>query len=58
MDGVELTARHFELISDKRQEVWLTEQGVPVRFRSYETGTAIDFELTSDTLRAIGAGAK
>ena len=54
LHGVELTARHFELISDKRQEAWLIQTGVPVRFRSYESGTPIDFELTADALRGLG----
>jgi hypothetical protein len=53
LHGVELTARHLELVTDKRQEAWLDKTGVPLRFRSWESGTPIDFELTLDGLRAL-----
>jgi hypothetical protein len=36
----------------------LTKQGVPVRFRTYETGTPIDFVLIRDDLLALTAEAK
>ncbi len=54
LHGVEITARHFDLVTDNRQEAWLGKTGVPLRFRSWESGTAIDFELTADGLRGLG----
>src|SRR5262249_14529337 len=58
VEGRQVAVRHFELMSDKRQEVWLTDQGVPVRFRSYESDTAIEFELLSDGPHATEATGK
>ncbi len=54
LHGLDLVARRYELVSDKRQEVWIGKDGVPLRFRSYESGTPIDFELTADALRKLG----
>jgi hypothetical protein len=56
VEGRAIAVRHYELISDKRQEVWLTAQGVPVRFRSYESDAAVDFDLAADTAHALGSG--
>jgi hypothetical protein len=58
VEGREVAVRRFELMSDKRQEVWLTAKGVPVRFRSYEGSTAIDFELVSDTAHVLESAGK
>jgi hypothetical protein len=54
LHGVALTVRHFDLVTDNRQEAWLGKAGVPMRFRSWESGTPIDFELTPDALRGLG----
>jgi len=50
-------ARHFHVLTGTQPntwDVWLDEQGVPIRFRCVEAGTAIDFILTpsSDTTAA------
>jgi hypothetical protein len=58
IEGRAVPVRRFEIVSDKRQEVWLTASGVPVRFRSYESDAAVDFELVADTARAIGPGSQ
>ena len=44
--GTEVPVRHFEFITDKRQDVWLDSSGVPVRFRTEQSGKSIDFVLT------------
>lgn len=45
MNGAEVQARHFIVSGDKRQEVWLDNREVPIKFRTIEDGTAIDFVL-------------
>jgi len=45
LNGASMSARHFIVMGDKRQEVWLDNQGVPIMFRSVEDGTPIDFVL-------------
>jgi hypothetical protein len=45
VNGASLTARHFTVMGDIRQDVWLDDRGVPVMFRSVEDGTPIDFVL-------------
>lgn len=44
-NGAAISARHFVVMSTKRQEVWLDSRGIPVMFRTVEDGTAIDFVL-------------
>jgi hypothetical protein len=44
--GADVAVHHFQIISDKRQDVWLDANGVPVRFRTEESGNAVDFILT------------
>jgi len=47
INGVSVSARHFIVMGDKRQEVWLNKRGIPVKFRTIENGTPIDFVLES-----------
>jgi len=37
--------RHFVVTGLTRQDVWLDSKGIPILFRSYESGTPIDFIL-------------
>jgi hypothetical protein len=48
-NGTLVSARHFIVMGDKRQEVWLDDRGVPIMFRSIEDGTPIDFVLQNAT---------
>jgi hypothetical protein len=48
--GTEMLLQHYEIITDKHQEVWSDTKGVPVRFRSEENGGPVDFILKSDTI--------
>jgi uncharacterized protein DUF6134 len=52
MNGAEVTARHFVVSGDKRQEVWLDNREVPIKFRTIEDGTPIDFVLQNATAAA------
>jgi hypothetical protein len=45
VNGASVSARHFVVMGDKRQEVWLDEREIPVMFRTVEDGTPIDFVL-------------
>jgi uncharacterized protein DUF6134 len=45
VNGASVSARHFVVSGDKRQEVWLDEREVPIMFRTLEDGTPIDFVL-------------
>ena len=45
VNGISVSTRHFIVMGDKRQEVWLDDREVPVMFRTVEDGTAIDFVL-------------
>jgi uncharacterized protein DUF6134 len=54
--GSEVPARHFQIYTDKHQDVWLDRSGVPVRFRTEVAGTPIDFVLTHGTLASLGLG--
>jgi hypothetical protein len=38
--------REYQVIGEKRQVLWLDDQGTPVGFRTEEDGTPIDFILT------------
>jgi Family of unknown function (DUF6134) len=45
VNGASVSARHFVVTGDKRQEVWLDNRQIPVMFRTIENGTPIDFVL-------------
>jgi hypothetical protein len=47
LDGVSVPARHFTIVSDNRQDVWLDDHNVPLMFRTEVDGTPIDFVLRS-----------
>lgn len=47
LDGVPVSARHFTVVTDKQQEVWLDSRDVPIMFRTMVDGTRIDFVLKS-----------
>lgn len=49
VSGAAVPARHYIVNGDKRQEVWLDDRGIPIKFRSMENGTPIDFVLQSAT---------
>jgi len=55
VNGAPVSARHFIVMGDKRQEVWLDDREIPVKFRSIENGTAIDFVLQNATAVAGAA---
>lgn len=54
VNGVSVFARHFVVMGDKRQDVWLNDQEIPVMFRVTEKGTPIDFVL-QDATAEVGA---
>ena len=54
LNGASVSARHYVVDADKRQEVWLDNRDVPVKFRSMENGTGIDFMLQNATAAAGG----
>ncbi len=45
MSGAPVSARHYVVTSDKRQDVWLDDREIPIKFRIVEDGTPIDFVL-------------
>ncbi len=45
LDGQSLRLHQYEIVTNKRQLVWLDEEGTPVAFRAEEEGTPIDFVL-------------
>jgi len=47
LQGVMVATHHFMAQGERQQEIWLNDQDVPVMFRSVESGTPIDFVLTS-----------
>jgi hypothetical protein len=47
LQGVMVATHHFMAHGERQQEIWLNNQDVPVMFRSVESGTPIDFILTS-----------
>jgi hypothetical protein len=55
INGAAIPTRYYEFTTDKHQEVWLDEHGIPVRFRSRERGALIDFELVRPPAIALGA---
>jgi hypothetical protein len=48
VNGAVVSARHFVVMGLKRQDVWLDDRGVPVRFRSVDYGAPIDFVLQNE----------
>ena len=55
VDGIKVPVRHFTIQTDTRDDVWLSHQGVPVRFRTEVDGTPINFVLTPQDMAALGA---
>jgi hypothetical protein len=53
LNGASVTARHFIVMGEKRQEVWLDNRGIPIMFRSIEDGTPIDFVMQT-AVAALG----
>jgi hypothetical protein len=49
VNGVSISARHFVVMGDKRQDVWLDHREIPIMFRTVEDGTPIDFVLQNAT---------
>jgi len=49
VNGGPVSARHFVVSGDKQQEVWLDSRDVPIKFRTVEDGTPIDFVLQNGT---------
>jgi len=49
VNGNPVSARHFIVEGVTRREVWLDNQGIPVKFRIVEKGTPIDFVLQNTT---------
>jgi hypothetical protein len=45
VNGALVSARHFTVTGDKRQEVWLDMRKTPIMFRTVEDGTPIYFVL-------------
>jgi Family of unknown function (DUF6134) len=52
--GGEGSARHYQFITDKHQDVWLDGSGIPVRFRTEVAGKPIDFILAHGAVAALG----
>ena len=49
VNGNSVGVRHFVVEVFTRREVWIDSQGIPVKFRVVDNGTAIDFVLQSTT---------
>lgn len=52
VDGAQVTARHYRVSTatqPDKWEVWLRGDGLPVKFRSFDHGAAVDFNLASHT---------
>jgi hypothetical protein len=47
LQGVMVATRHFLAHGERQQDIWLNDRDVPIMFRSVESGTPIDFVLTS-----------
>ncbi len=52
VNGASVSARHFVVMGERRQEVWLDNREIPVMFRTVENGTPIDFVLQDATATA------
>jgi hypothetical protein len=48
-----ISARHFAVMGENREDVWLDNQGIPVMFRTVEDGTPIDFVLQDPAAAAV-----
>lgn len=53
VQGTWLRTRHYVANGDKRQEIWMADNSVPVMFRSFEDGTPIDFVLKTPLSQAV-----
>ena len=54
VNGASFSVRHFVVMGENREDVWLDPKGIPVMFRTDEGGTPIDFVLQNSTAaRAI-----
>jgi hypothetical protein len=53
--GVDVPARHYVYATNKQQDVWLSERGIPLQFRTVENGTPIDFTLSRESLATLAA---
>jgi hypothetical protein len=53
VNDASVSARHFVVMGDTRQEVWLDDRDVPIMFRTVEDGTAIDFVLQNVTMALV-----
>jgi len=51
--GRDLPVHHYEVLTGKRQDVWTDRNGVPVHFRTVESGAPVDFVLKSDSRAAV-----
>jgi hypothetical protein len=58
VSGTPTPVRHFEIATDKRQDVWLSPRDVPLHFRTEVGGTPIDFTLAPDTVAALVPAAR
>ena len=56
LDGKILWLHQYEVVSDKREFVWLDDQGVPVAFRTKEDDDEIDFVLSRRETIVAGSG--
>lgn len=45
LSGVTFRLHQYEVVSDKRQLVWLDDSGTPIAFRTSEHGKPVDFVL-------------
>lgn len=52
VNGSAISAQHFTVIGDQRQDVWLDDRKIPVMFRVLENGAPIDFLLQGATVPA------
>jgi len=53
VQGSWVRARHYIVNGDKRQEIWMADNSVPVMFRSFEDGMPIDFVLKTPLSQAV-----
>lgn len=52
MNGATVSARHYVVTGEKRQDVWFDNHEIPIMFRTVEDGTPIDFVLQHATAAA------
>ncbi len=46
LDGKQFQLHHYDVISEKHQQVWVDDKGVVVAFRTEEDGSPVDFILS------------